>query len=567
MDQKQKNEAHKLVKDLLIALHGAFNKISLYPKNHIIYKTSLDFVKSVLEKCLNRYGNIQLEIQKGQIRYEGEIVYQGKLSEENLAFILFRDGILRVTFQKDIELWEIHAFLEILAKHRILTEDAEDDIVTSLWELDLPSIRYEAADIELDDGSDLEHFHNIFETDRPSTECQESDSNFSSQGQDNHDCAPPINLAFRKHQHTFFDLTPEEREKIRKMVAEEETWEGVDYVIDVMLYILQQQTQPDNFSETIDFIAQELKEAFHRRQFNCANTVLKILRKKHISSKSENHWTTPLLERFFATISGDDFLSVLCQEWTQIENCDQLVLKSLKQCLLLLDAKAILTLSPMLLKTNVPDVQRMLMEVIGMMAKRNFGLFEKLLTDSQEPLPEKLIPILGALKNERSQKILFTMLHHDSERIRREALKILLARNAGTLEKVFRLIDDPDERVRWSILEYLGRHRNDHAENLLLDYLKRHRYRIKDTQHLYLVHQTLGKCGSDRSIPFLEKALFMIPVFGIPRFTKSKLRQAAVMALKELRTEKANLLLAKNSGNIISNVCQAFLSTSKHRMN
>ena len=155
-DQTRVGERLTLVQQTLIALNGAFKKILLYPPEHVIYQSSLDSLKKTLDRFIVKHGDLALKIERHQIRYGDEVVHDGPMNEENLAFILFRDGVYHLQFQASIALWELHSFLEILKKYQTLVNEAENDIVTALWELDLPSLTYKAEDVGFDAGEVFE---------------------------------------------------------------------------------------------------------------------------------------------------------------------------------------------------------------------------------------------------------------------------------------------------------------------------------------------------------------------------------------------------------------------------
>ena len=116
----------------MFALSGAYKKINLYPADHVIYNTALKSLYGRVCDFFDDYGSLELEIDRNQIRFNGHVVFQGDMSVENPAFIMFRDGINRIEFKITLALWELHGFLEILKNNQILTEESETDIVTDL---------------------------------------------------------------------------------------------------------------------------------------------------------------------------------------------------------------------------------------------------------------------------------------------------------------------------------------------------------------------------------------------------------------------------------------------------
>jgi HEAT repeat protein len=163
-----------------------------------------------------------------------------------------------------------------------------------------------------------------------------------------------------------------------------------------------------------------------------------------------------------------------------------------------------------------------------------------------------LAHVMGFMKSEQSFKRLLELLRHTSESVRKGALKAISRRNSNIIiNELFWLMDDPNEGIKELFLQYAAQQRNVKTERLLLDYLKKHRIRWGKKQFFFRVYISLGKCGSDESIPFLKKDLFLLPELGILRPKKSLRRQAAVYALKGLRTAKADSMLERESKRLL----------------
>lgn len=301
------DDSQALARQVLIALNGAFKKIRLYPPEHVIYQTALNVLKHGLDDFIDRHGNLVLTIDRHKIYYKDEIVHEGATNEENFAFILFRDGIYHLEFQKSIELWEIHSFLEIMQKNQILTEDAENDVVTALWELELPSLHYKAEDVGFDTGKDFEIPElGEFETSEEYPDVMAADAD---------DTEPIPDLQIPMHDKELWEITAQDREHLRNMLAEEEDRESIEYVLYILLYLLQQQMQPDDFSEIMDFLAQELKEAMMDHKYQSVYNTLQKLKNNLDPQKALGSWSIPLLEDFFASLSGEAFLKIMHNDW------------------------------------------------------------------------------------------------------------------------------------------------------------------------------------------------------------------------------------------------------------
>jgi hypothetical protein len=216
-----------------------------------------------------------------------------------------------------------------------------------------------------------------------------------------------------------------------------------------------------------------------------------------------------------------------------------------KQILVLLQPEAIQTLGGMLLETSSLRLQKMLMEVILVLAYRDLKPLEAMLGRPEEELVQKLVYVLGRLDGERSTQILLRMVRHPSARVRHEALKPLLTRGPADIKGLFHLVEDKSDAIRRLVLRHMGQERNKVTEKLLLEYLEEGKSNRSDDEHIIACFRTLGRCGSPSSIPFLRKTL--LGRGWLPSLRKLSYRQGAAFALQSMGTKEAQEVLEEAS--------------------
>lgn len=113
------------------------------------------FVEALRERLLGVWEEIDrvtLVVDEHEIRWEEQPLYHSEERSESLAFLFYKDGIREVTLLPGIEA-DIRRFVEVLARvHRAHAE--EDDLITLLWETDLPCLQYRYVD-HLAEGVEL----------------------------------------------------------------------------------------------------------------------------------------------------------------------------------------------------------------------------------------------------------------------------------------------------------------------------------------------------------------------------------------------------------------------------
>jgi hypothetical protein len=532
------NPVYANAKQVMIALSGAFKKLNLYSESHSVYTNALIALKNSLEQHFGRFGNLNIRISRNQILCDDEVVYQGSAEPADLVFVLHRDGILSFEFQEGLELWELDTLLKILHEHCTLADDAEDDIVTALWKFNLPSIQYEAADLELGLPDETRLFHQQGGTQEVEEEEENRATAETEADMTNDDPQAAADVSPLEHRNELFHLTPDEREQLRKMVFFEEQLDNTDYVVDVLLHILEQHCLPEDVEDLLGTLSQELGHALSKGRFAYLHAAIIKLEHHLRNLHDASHWSAPYMDRFLKSLSGHSFLNRLPALSSLIDEGPPESLKELKRLLLLLDSRCIAILGPMMQQTPSAALQRVLIATIAAMAVRDFSHLERLIYDAESDLVPRLVFILGHLKDEASRQLLSNLLGHQSPAVRRQALKALLARDKDAIEEVFSLMTDPDESIRKMVLQHFGRERNVRLERLLLRYLEAEAGNVDDDPYLAMC-RVLGRCGSDQSLHFLANQLFKWPLLGILRSPGSRQRRGALIALEGVNSTKA----------------------------
>ena len=128
-------------------LAGAIKHHTLYPEDHSIARQHLGKIFDDICSFLENHTTLHLEIGKNSLVYDGDVVYQGKPDENDIAFLLGRDGVEWLEFSRDIELWEVQSLLRVINNNRRSDMESDSTIATDLWEQDLPHIEYKTIDL------------------------------------------------------------------------------------------------------------------------------------------------------------------------------------------------------------------------------------------------------------------------------------------------------------------------------------------------------------------------------------------------------------------------------------
>ncbi|MCJ8499964.1 HEAT repeat domain-containing protein [Desulfatitalea alkaliphila] len=559
------NETHSesaepsLIRQVATALSGAYKKRNLYDPEHTIYQSALDGLMQLCDRLFAGADRLQLTIAQDGIRHREAMILEGAGEPTDLTFILHRDGLLSLTLRRGLQRWELDTLVSIWHEHAVLPEDAEEDIVTALWQLDLPSVSYEAAapalgPITETPLTDLEKIWNgvVNEEDGAPAETPAHNENRTA------DAPHAMPIAPLAQTPALFRISADERIQLRKMVASEERMDGTAQVVAVLLYILtHHHCSEEDIADLLDTLFQELHETLGQGRFHHLHDVLLKLQQHTADLERRQHGTARRLRCFLDNLADATFLNALLTLMPPMDQRAPSAAKQLKKLFLLLGHSTLPALGAMMMHTSSAALQRLLLETIATFAHNDLAPVAALIQGGNNELAARLVYVLGYLKDDDSRRMLSGLLGHPAAPVRRQALKAISAHGRPTLEELFALMDDPDPTVRKCALQELGRERNRQVEQHLLARLAQPPPGDDGDEHLMALHQVLGRSGSEQSLPYLRRLLFRWPLLGILRPAAGRQRRAAVTALSALDPSIAAPLLRRNSSGFWKNLLRS----------
>lgn len=577
LEERQTTQKLQTVKGVIGLLFLAARNQTMYPENHAIFQESLLAVVSRLDPFLKKYGDIRLDIEKDRLLFEDETVYKDNPKKDQLAYPLFRDGIQWLEFQEGIERWEISDLIKIMNQYRRLQEEPKGDLVTALWEKDLPHIQYAATDV-LWNAETVKDFSAFRLTGNENQDAEGhgvggTSSRCKADPADTLDDDPedtagtawgsgtggdmPVSIL----DITIREMTPEELRRLEEMVAEEEIQTDTEDVLDVLWLILGSQNELEDYAIVLEFIKEEFKATLAQGEFRIALDFLANLKKTYQSSKTEKPWAQPLLRQFFVDIAEPQVLGVVKSVLANLDKQRADQVGVFRKFLLSLPPSAITALAPMLMEQISHSLERQLMEIIGSHARKDTSSLEQLLDRSEETLVKKLVYIIGHVDGKNIIQILIRMTEHPSGRVRLEALRALERRNKNMIKELFHLVNDPVPTIRRRMWHHLEQYKDEETGDLILDYLLKEKILYRDDQQILNCFKTLGRCGKQSSVPFLGQTLLgQVWDFGTERTIR---RQGAVLALLELDTQEARDILKKASKSLLPSVRSSYQKALK----
>jgi HEAT repeat protein len=137
----------------------------LYLPNNPIYRGAIDALRAGFGPIWKHTDEFTLAVNETDLRWNDVVVSGdsnlGKTAD-NLAWLLYKDGLREITIVKGFEESEFVKFLEITQRARHAQPD-DDDLVAMLWEADFTCLKYRYIDLladasggEPEDGTPVE---------------------------------------------------------------------------------------------------------------------------------------------------------------------------------------------------------------------------------------------------------------------------------------------------------------------------------------------------------------------------------------------------------------------------
>jgi hypothetical protein len=130
------------VEALLQSFLKGLRAAQLYLPNNPVYQTAIENARKTFAPVWELTDELVVVVLESELRWEGHSVLSQPRSE-SLAWILYKDGVRLLKLAQGVEDEELVRLLDVINKARTLPPDADDDLLTLLWEQDFQFIKYE----------------------------------------------------------------------------------------------------------------------------------------------------------------------------------------------------------------------------------------------------------------------------------------------------------------------------------------------------------------------------------------------------------------------------------------
>jgi HEAT repeat protein len=414
----------------------------LYLPNNPIYRGAIDALRAGFGPIWKHTDEFTLAIGETDLRWYGVVVSGESHTEknaDNLAWLLYKDGLREIAISKGFEESEFVKFLEVTQRARHAQPD-DDDLVAMFWEADFLHLKYRYIDLTQDnsggdpvDGTEAE----------PAT--PEEIANAAHQPPPEASVASVVNMA--DFDSTLYFLDEPEIEYLQGEIAREYAQDLRANVIAALFDIIDGQADPTVRSEAIEDVHTLMAFLLVAGHFRGAAFALREAQASLTRAQNMTPEHRQRLAELPIRLSAPDTLAQLLQA---LDDAPELPpTEDLEALFAELQPTALATVFQWLNRTRNERLRPVLESAAERLAAANTAQLVKLIESPDSEVAIEAIRRSGGLKAQGAVPQLAKVLAGGDVERRQVAVGALTSIGSpGALQALERALDDDDREVR-----------------------------------------------------------------------------------------------------------------------
>lgn len=526
------------VRELLKLLVKAQKARRLYQTANAISDRLQNELFSKMSAHLDEVDSFNLSVREFQILLGEDVVYEGHDRNDSLAFLLFRDGIRRLSFHAGLKEQELQDFLKCLNRVALLSNE-QDDLVTLFWEADFQSIKYYAVE-EL-----------TTETEGPSL--QEQLASGSSDGQAG-GAAPADAVSLNVEQpiaHLPVEacrLEEEEIEALRAELAREEEDPFGLALVELAIELALLESSEKEVKALAEHLLSIVKRLLGEGDLEAVAQALEHLTGLTAMAFGDSEPVTYLNQRLVQFLAGSDQVRPLLE---RVESQRRLKPKQVTAYLAHLGKGALPALIEWMGRMSTAAYRRGVTEAVLASGESALQELEKHLPPKREVVDgvflREVLFLLSHTKEDRAVALVERLLGSSDPLTRRETMQVLGRFRNGRVDEIcLMLLADEDVEVRSSALDTLvGRGKPELARPILDHSLRAPGFDGRRLSEKRRVYAAVAKLGGDAALDLFAEQLESRQRRWFASRKEREACEAIVHGIRVIGTEQARRRLRK----------------------
>ena len=478
-----------VVSEICTRFQGACRAMHLYPPGHSMIESRMQPLASSLSAFLSQHDSLPLQVEEASLAYRGEEVFRQEELRDDMAFMLFREGVRLLTLHSGLDREELNGLVECFSRAPEATA-FDQDLVTLLWEQDFAHIEYELVDplrLEVSGASSFEALKADMRT--RLHDSVDADLSVTTPGW----YALPAGQLMEIESGVL--VGPEELAALEQAIRQEPR--PLEQLVDVLMEMLVCSESDRGGESARSTLSRLLVSELKRGDLSLVQPIVARLRDmRHRRPDSA------------ATVDG--ILADLAQT------------ESLRRVVLGLDGASrerqgeVEALLPQLAPHSYPALLDLLAEAEGGRARKRLlnelttdrrlpvDLLEQRLSDPRWFVVRNMVVLLGVTQDRCPADILVPVLRHADDRVRREVVRTLSGLTEPRASTLVRsALSDSSPAVRTAAAHALGHRKDADALPDLLDCVRSPGFTGRTPGEVVGFLEALAEVADDRAVPTL----------------------------------------------------------------
>lgn len=447
------------VRDLLGQLAKTISSIKIFSISHESSKKLIRGLWQNMSGFLDIHPKLELAVEEFSFLFQNRVVYKDEKAIKSLPFLFYRDGMTKLFFHRSLKQEELVEFLR--AVRTSFEMPAEFcDVVSLLWEKDLPNIRCLAPDafLEAKIGAGAE-------TSRPRIQYREIVSGVIDlpAGDLTEGEVPAFNLSFGSQVEEPLNgdgpARPDgDQEEIYTFLSEQEDrWLGemlqanrkvspLGEMVQLISEILHLERMPERFGNTMKVAFHLQQDLVQKAEFSLLVQLLTSIQELRTDFPEPNSPQHLAADNFLQQIKDPDALALLKKSVAE----NRLVLSQpFFDYLRILGPDSLSLVGELYELERNPSFRSNISSFLLDVGRQAPHLLFRLVSPQQLNLSRDIIGVLGSIADRRVVPLLGQFRGDWPKPLKLEAIRALgRFRNPEAGRALFGFLDDPDEEVR-----------------------------------------------------------------------------------------------------------------------
>jgi hypothetical protein len=441
------------VRHVLKLLDKASKNVRTFGQSNPVAQRFFQQFYEALTGHLSTYSTVSLLVQRSELFFQDASVY-GSISDsstENLCFKLYSDGIRELTIHEGISEEDVLFFLDALWGTTDPATNEDDDIVTRLWEKNLPTITLVTAN-EVMKLSDIEMILTPQQSSLNAPPSSLRDVVAQEQAKQTSEATASRASRFKSGV-TGYEVSEEELSALTDEVRTESNRDTLAYLMDVLTAILASEQSPELITKLFEVYEELIESLIRQGQWHVLEHILCLLLETDAVRPDLSDEHKAKLRSILDSLGTPERVKSIERYLTRTDtpNTD-----GLQTILAMMPPSSIASLCSLMGSLVNPAHHTIIADALSAIAKDHPDHVLKSLTDRRPTLVRQLLSIIARWNKPQHADAVEKIIRYPDAGIRREVIRTLgNLRPRGSGAKLVPLLNDADEGVRMAAFKLL----------------------------------------------------------------------------------------------------------------